>query len=34
MGIGEVFLQKPITPSRLSETVRDLLSGYTAVSPA
>ncbi|HZW37646.1 MAG: ATP-binding protein [Deltaproteobacteria bacterium] len=34
MGLGEVFLQKPITPSRLSEKVRELLSGGAAVSPA
>jgi signal transduction histidine kinase/CheY-like chemotaxis protein len=33
MGPGEVFLQKPITPSRLSEKVRELLTGAAAVSP-
>ncbi|NJD61948.1 MAG: response regulator [Deltaproteobacteria bacterium] len=32
MGLGEAFLQKPITPSRLSEKVRELLSGGAAVS--
>jgi signal transduction histidine kinase len=34
IGPGEAFLQKPITPSRLSAKVREVLSEREAVSPA
>jgi signal transduction histidine kinase/CheY-like chemotaxis protein len=33
MGPGEGFLQKPITPSRLSSRVREMLSGRENVTP-
>jgi CheY-like chemotaxis protein len=33
-GTGEAFLQKPVTPSRLSVMVREMLSGRGSGSPA